>query len=179
MLIATGKAKGHRLRQPIIADLNPTLSWSRKQIFSLIKKHTNFQFKDKVGLDLFAGSGALGLEALSLEAKRVDFVDKHPEAVKTIRHNLNHTHFLGKGTVHQKDVMEFLDDCGQKYDFIFIDPDSKYANITRVVQQTGNRLNPAGILVLRLIKPFTGSFYALKIVFQGKLPCGFLFLLKQ
>lgn len=177
MRIAHGKAKGHPLRKPLIPNFSATLSCNREQIFALINKNTHFDFKDKMVLDLFAGTGALGLETISLGAKHVDFVDKHPYATEAITHNLNHTYFLGKGSIIQEEVLEFLRNCYQKYDLVFIDPDTSYSQIKDVTQSLIGKVNTHGIILIILKTAFTGSFFPFKTLSQTKLSFGFITIL--
>ncbi|KKP69972.1 hypothetical protein A2X44_02040 [candidate division CPR3 bacterium GWF2_35_18] len=179
MKIAHGKAKGHSLRKPLIPDFSTTLSCNRQQIFELVEKNTHFDFKDKIGLDLFAGTGALGIEALSLGAKHVDFVDKHPYSIEAITHNLNHSYFLGKGSLKKEDVLSYITENYQKYDFVFIDPDSTYTQTPSVIRALINKMNIHGIIVLRLIRPFTNSFYPFRTLSQTKLSFGFITILQN
>ena len=179
MKIAHGKAKGHLLRKPIIPDFSVTLACNRLQIFELIEKNTHFDFKNRIGLDLFAGTGALGIEALSLEAKHVDFVDKHPYAIEAITHNLNHSYLLGKGSLMQKDALSYIIDNYQKYDFVFVDPDSTYSQTSLIIRALIGKVTANGIIVLRLKSPFTGSFYPFKTISQTKLSFGFITILQN
>lgn len=73
-------------------------------------------------LDLFAGTGALGVEALSRGAERCDFVDALPAAARAIRENLSRTHLEGRGRVVRSDARRFLAREGGRYDIVFVDP---------------------------------------------------------
>ncbi|MDZ7838351.1 MAG: RsmD family RNA methyltransferase [Actinomycetota bacterium] len=87
MRIISGKYKGRKLKIPSNLDIRPTQDRVKESIFSVL----GFQLEQKKILDLFAGSGSLGLEALSRGADRVCFVDKSIEAIKLIKHNIEHS----------------------------------------------------------------------------------------
>ena len=85
MRILAGEAKGRRLNKPRAPSVRSTTGIVKKAVFSLLgSKVDNARF-----LDLYAGSGAVGIEALSLGARWADFVDRSPECCATIRYNLN------------------------------------------------------------------------------------------
>ena len=73
-------------------------------------------------LDLFGGTGQLGIEALSRGAKSAVFVDAREEACRLIRENLKRTHLEGEGRVIRSDYLDYLDRCREKYSIIFLDP---------------------------------------------------------
>lgn len=76
----------------------------------------------EVVLDLYAGTGAIGIEALSRGAERADFVDQGREPCAVIRENLRTTGFAGAGTVHQMPVRQFIASGHGTYDFVILDP---------------------------------------------------------
>ncbi|MCM8789517.1 MAG: RsmD family RNA methyltransferase [Candidatus Omnitrophica bacterium] len=117
MRIMTGKYKGRLIRMP--KGIRPTQDKVRKAIFDILGDVTGLSF-----LELFAGSGAVGLEALSRGAGEVTFVEKEKICIETIRYNLD---FISS-SAHQlisSDVSEAvkrLNDEGKKFDIIFLDP---------------------------------------------------------
>lgn len=117
MRIISGKARGSNLFSPEGLDTRPTLDRVREAIFSMIFTRTD----DARVLDLFAGSGAMGLEALSRGASEVDFVDVSPKACECIRKNLDKTRLTG-GRITNCDFKTFLARCNGAYDIIFLDP---------------------------------------------------------
>ena len=84
MQIITGKYRGRKLLSLETEKTRPTLARVKESLFSMVDEYIS----DKVVLDLFAGSGALGIEALSRNAKKVYFVDSNPDAKKVIETNL-------------------------------------------------------------------------------------------
>ena len=73
-------------------------------------------------MDLFGGTGQLGIEALSRGAQRAVFLDQRKEAVALIKKNLTMTRLEQRGRVFQRDALDYLKSCGEKFDIIFLDP---------------------------------------------------------
>lgn len=115
MRVITGKARGRRLATPANNDIRPTTDNVKESIFNIIQ----FDIEGRRVLDLFAGTGQLGIECLSRGAESAVFVDQSREAVKLVRDNLKTCGL--NGTVIQLDALSFLKSCG-KFDLIFIDP---------------------------------------------------------
>ena len=119
MRVISGSAGGRKLRDVNI-DIRPTGDKVKESIFNIIQ----FDIEGRRVLDLFAGSGQFGIEALSRGAVSAEFVDKNPNAGKLITENLRLCGFLDLATVHVRDAVKFLEksssDC--TFDIIFIDP---------------------------------------------------------
>ncbi|MEJ6723858.1 MAG: 16S rRNA (guanine(966)-N(2))-methyltransferase RsmD [Akkermansiaceae bacterium] len=116
MRIIAGKAKGHSLNVP--RDVSrPTTERVRESVFGTLMG----RLEGARVLDLYAGSGALGLEALSRGASSCDFVEKDRAAAKTLKGNLEKSK-LPAGTIHHREVADFLKNCAGGYDLIFADP---------------------------------------------------------
>ena len=120
MRVITGAARGRRLKEPVGKDIRPTTDQVKEAIFNIVQ----FDIEGRRVLDLFGGTGQLGIEAASRGAKRVDIVDQSAEAVKLIRENIALTGL--DATAYQAEALSFLDGCG-KYDLIFLDPPYKSA----------------------------------------------------
>lgn len=118
MRVISGLAGGHNLKAPSGLNTRPTADKVKGSLFSML---TGRVFGTKA-LDLFAGSGALGIEALSREAAMCVFVDKNPDAIACIKANLEHTKLLPKAQVLNRDSISFLESCTDTFDIIFIDP---------------------------------------------------------
>ncbi len=116
MRIIAGKAGRIAIKVPS-AVARPTTDFVRQALFSII----NERVENARVLDLFAGSGALGLEALSRGALACTFVDEHRQATNTITENLTKSH-LGGGHAIKSDVLTFLKRDSASYDLIFADP---------------------------------------------------------
>ena len=115
MRVITGTARGRKLATPANNDIRPTTDNVKESIFNIIQ----FDIEGRRVLDLFAGTGQLGIECLSRGAESAVFVDQSREAVKLVRDNLKTCNL--NGTVIQMDSLSFLKSCG-KFDLIFIDP---------------------------------------------------------
>ena len=118
MRVITGSARGVQLLTPEGEQTRPTTDRVKEALFSIIQ----FEIEGRSVLDLFAGTGQLGIEALSRGAKDAVFVDNRSDAVKLIRENLRKTKFLDQGTVFTGDYATFLQTTKQKFDLIFLDP---------------------------------------------------------
>jgi len=124
MRVISGKSRGKKLVSLEGDNTRPTLDRVKEALFNIIQNN----IQDAVILDLFAGSGALGIEALSRGAKEVVFCDKVLEAVKVIKKNIEATNNLEKSTIINKDfnwVLESLDNQNKRIDIVFLDPPYK------------------------------------------------------
>ena len=117
MRVISGAARGRRLRELSGMETRPTTDKVKESIFNIIP----FDVEGRRALDLFAGTGQLGIEALSRGAAGCTFVDVRREAAALIRENLAHTGLAG-GTVVQGDFLAFLTGCREKFDLVFLDP---------------------------------------------------------
>ena len=119
MRIITGKAKGITLKTPSGESTRPTSERVKEAVFSMLQ----FDIENRCVLDLFAGSGQMGLEALSRGALEATFVDKSKDAIKLIKENLEKTKLVNSGIVFQSDYLDFIKrNSGNQYDIIIIDP---------------------------------------------------------
>ena len=121
MRIITGKARGTRLDAPKTDKTRLTTEMAKEGVFSSIQ----FDLEGRTVLDLFAGSGQLGLEALSRGARQCVFVDVSREAQRAIKENLEKTRFTEDSNVYYMDVfaaLKKMDASCEKFDIIFMDP---------------------------------------------------------
>ena len=118
MRVITGKARGIVLKTPAGMLTRPTADRVKEAIFNIIQ----FDVPTASVLDLFGGTGQLGIEALSREAKCAVFVDEREEACRLIRENLKRTKLERYGRVIRSDYMAFLRSCKEKFDIILLDP---------------------------------------------------------
>ena len=115
MRIIAGTHRGHRIAAPKGRDTRPTSDRVRENAFNLIGP-----VDGAAVLDLFAGSGAMGLEALSRGAAQAVFVERDPDAVRAIERNLDKLRL--RGTVLRQDAVAVLAGESRKYDLVFVDP---------------------------------------------------------
>lgn len=118
MRVITGKARGVVLKTPDGMETRPTADRVKEAMFSIIQ----FELPAARVLDLFGGTGQLGIEALSREAKIAVFVDERESACRLIRENLKRTKMEESGRVIRSDYMAYLRSCREKFDIIFLDP---------------------------------------------------------
>lgn len=118
MRVITGKARGVALKTPDGMHTRPTADRVKEALFSIIQ----FDIPGARVLDLFGGTGQLGIEALSRGARSAVFVDEQEAACKLIRENLRRTKLDREGTVVRSDYMSYLQRCKEDFDIIFLDP---------------------------------------------------------
>lgn len=118
MRVITGNARGKRLVTPQGRDVRPTSEKVKEAIFSAIQ----FDIEGRRILDLFAGSGQLGIEALSRGAQSATFVDSGAASIKAIKQNLENTGFNDCSKVYTSDYSSFAAMCRDTFDIAFLDP---------------------------------------------------------
>lgn len=118
MRVITGKARGVALKTPDGMQTRPTTDRVKEALFSIIQ----FDIPGAAVLDLFGGTGQLGIEALSRGAKRAVFVDKSEDACRLIRENLRRTKLEQEASVVRSDHLDYLGRCREKFDIILLDP---------------------------------------------------------
>jgi 16S rRNA (guanine(966)-N(2))-methyltransferase RsmD len=123
MRVITGKARGVALKTPDGMLTRPTADRVKEALFSII----HFDVPGAKVLDLFAGTGQLGIEALSRDAASAVFVDEREDACKLIKENLKRTKLEAQAKVVRSDYLSFLKHCRDKFDIILLDP--PYAEI--------------------------------------------------
>ena len=118
MRVITGKARGVQLKTPEGMQTRPTADRVKEALFSII----NFDLPGAKVLDLFGGTGQLGIEALSRGAASAVFVDAREESCRLIRENLKRTKLEKDAKVIRSDYMDYLNRCREQYNIIFLDP---------------------------------------------------------
>ena len=118
MRVVAGTARGTVLKTPEGMLTRPTADRVKEAVFSIL----HFDVQDAVVLDLFGGTGQLGIEALSRGARRAVFVDQQQKACELIKENLRRTRFTQQGTVVRGDYLEYLKRTKEKFDIILLDP---------------------------------------------------------
>ena len=118
MRVITGKARGVQLKTPDGMATRPTSDRVKEALFSIIQ----FEIPEATVLDLFGGTGQLGIEALSRGAKRAVFVDAGEPACRLIKENLKRTRLEADASVIRSDYMAYLNRCKEKFQIIFLDP---------------------------------------------------------
>jgi 16S rRNA (guanine966-N2)-methyltransferase len=145
MRIIGGRFRGHPLRSPR-HGARPTTDRTREALFNLLAARVDIDRQPV--LDLFAGSGALGLEALSRGADRATFVEHSAEAIRTIRLNASKLGVADDCVLVREDALRFLRRDTQQYTVVFADPPYDDPAVAGLPDLVRARLAPAGIFAL-------------------------------
>ena len=132
--IIGGTWRGRKLRFPACADIRPTPDRVRETLFNWLGAHV----QGARALDLFAGSGALGLEALSRGARHVSFVEQDAAAVQELRARLSEWQ-AGDAVVRHADALRYLQGAAEPFDLVFLDPPFASALAAAAAQRLDGR----------------------------------------
>ena len=143
MRVITGSARGRRLLSPEGYDVRPTTDKVKESIFNIIQ----FDLPDAVVLDLFAGSGQLGIEALSRGAARAVFVDNSKKSLEVVKSNIKLCKFEDKADVVMSDAVTFIRNTSVKFDIVFLDPPYHNGLCDKVLECIAEKLNDGGIVI--------------------------------
>ncbi len=145
MRVITGSARGRKLMLPKQDGIRPTSDMVKEAIFSTIQ----FDLEGRRVLDLFGGTGQMGIEALSRGAAHCTFVDIKRDAVELIRRNLEHCRLEERAEVLQSDYLAYLNRSAQQYDIIFLDPPYESEIIKKALQTITriDKLSENGIII--------------------------------
>ena len=143
MRVITGTAKGMKLETLEGMDIRPTTDRVKEAIFSSIQ----FDLFDTEVLDLFAGSGQLGIEALSRGARSATFVDMSQKSLSVVKKNLETTRFIDKATVINMNGIDFINSTSKKFDHIFLDPPYEQGILMQILPVLANKLTENGRVI--------------------------------
>ncbi len=143
MRIISGKYRGKKLKGFDIDGTRPTMDRIKESLFSMIRGY----IPNSTVLDLFAGSGALGLEAISNGAKKCFLVDNNPVSINTIKENIKN--FDDDIVVLNCDYKKFLKSTDDKFDIILLDPPYRAGLLNKALKIIEERklLNDGGIVI--------------------------------
>ena len=149
MKVISGKLKGRKIIGYDIEGTRPTMDRVKESLFGSIQDYID----GSVVLDLFAGSGNLGIEAISNGSLKCYFVDNNKKCIYIIKDNIKQFHIEDNSVVIQSDyrqVLKYFKDNSIKFDIIFIDPPYKYQIMNEMLEivRSYNLLNNNGIIVL-------------------------------
>ncbi len=171
MRVITGKARACRLQTLDCYDVRPTTDKVKEAVFSTIQ----FLVQGGKFLDLFAGSGQIGIEALSRDASSCTFVEKDIRAIKIIKNNLEHSKLQSNSNVVNCDVVNFLSKNAEKFDIIYLDPPYNSGKLTVDVLELcmKNAVKPSTVLLCEhsdreLLPDSIGLFSKFKVYKYGK-----------
>lgn len=148
MRIIAGSRKGHRIEAPRGLATRPTGDRVREAAFNLIGPLEGAEV-----LDLYAGSGAMGLEALSRGAERAAFVEEDPAACRAIERNLEKLRLTG-AVVLQRDALQVLATERRQYDLVLLDPPYEMTDYAPFARYLPGVLAPDGLLVVETAARF-------------------------
>ena len=142
MRVISGKYKGKMINGFNINGTRPTMDRVKESLFGMIQNEIN----NSICLDLFAGSGSLGIEALSNGAKKCYFIDNNKEIIKILKNNLEN---IDNSIIIKDDFENFLKTTNQKFDIIFLDPPYKLNLITKAIDIIVQKelLNENGLII--------------------------------
>lgn len=154
MRIISGKYRGKKLKEFNLDSTRPTTDRVKESIFNLIQ----FEVLDSVVLDLFAGTGALGIEAISRGAKLTHMVDLNKDAVKIVKSNLNGID--GEYQVFNASYENYLNTANIKFDLVFLDPPYKSNFGIKAIDLlvSKNLLNKNAIIIFETSEDMEFSF---------------------
>ena len=143
MRVITGIARGRVLKTLEGESVRPTSERVKEAVFSIIQ----FEIEGRRVLDLFAGSGQLGIETLSRGAASAVFIESDKAAVAAVKANLESTGLAEKATVVQTDAFAFLQTSGLTFDIIFLDPPFAAGLVQRALPLAAAITAPGGIIL--------------------------------
>lgn len=170
MRVITGSVRGKKLSVLEGNDVRPTTDKVKEAIFSIIQ----FELPGAKVLDLFAGSGQLGIEAISRGADKAYFVDKSKASINIVTENISATGFEEKSKVIFMDSLDYLKSSKEKFDIVFLDPPYNHGILDKVLPLLESHMNQGGRIICeheqRLILPEKiGSIYLKKKYKYGKI----------
>ncbi len=143
MRVITGIARGRNLEALPGDDVRPTYDRVKEAMFSIIQ----FEIEGRRVLDLFAGSGQLGIEALSRGAQSATFIDNSKKSIEIVRKNLAAVKMSDKATVIQADAASFMANCAGRFDIAFLDPPYDSKLIEKVLPDVARRMAEGGVII--------------------------------
>ncbi|MBP0971768.1 MAG: 16S rRNA (guanine(966)-N(2))-methyltransferase RsmD [Oscillospiraceae bacterium] len=143
MRVITGTARGRRLVTPEGMDTRPTTDKVKEAVCSSLQ----FDFPGAKVLDLFAGSGQMGIEALSRGARHATFIDSDPRAISCIQQNVKACRFSDIAVVLRTDAVSFLQRNHEKFDIAFLDPPYRHDTLLQILPLLAENMQENGIIV--------------------------------
>ncbi len=143
MRVITGSARGMKLETLEGSDVRPTTEKVKEAIFSAIQ----FDIEGRRVLDLFAGSGQLGIEALSRGAEKAVFTDVNASAIEVIKRNVKKVGFEKQAVISKGDYSQFLQFTKETFDIAFIDPPYGKGIVADAVLKVSGKMSDHGIII--------------------------------
>lgn len=143
MRVITGTARGMKLKTLEGLAVRPTTDQVKESVFNIVQ----FEVPGARVLDLFAGSGQLGIEALSRGASSATFIDSSRESVAVVNENLEHTKLAKCAIVKNEDALNFLNFTKDTFDIAFLDPPYRKDIITSVLPILSEKMSDGGVII--------------------------------
>ena len=143
MRVITGQARGRRLISPEGYDVRPTTDKVKESLFNILQ----FRLDGASVLDLFAGSGQLGIEALSRGADRAVFVDSSRKSLDVVKKNIELCRFTLQAQTYLLDATAFLRTTNEKFDIVILDPPYHKNLCISALELLGNAVNDDAVVI--------------------------------
>ncbi|MBR1592332.1 MAG: 16S rRNA (guanine(966)-N(2))-methyltransferase RsmD [Ruminococcus sp.] len=143
MRVITGSARGRKLIAPEGMDVRPTGDKVKEAVFSAVQ----FYIEGSCVLDLFAGSGQMGIEALSRGAEKSVFVDSSKKSIDCVRENLKNTGFVKNSSVVTRDSYDYIANTSETFDIIILDPPYRHGHIAKILPLCAVKLKGGGSII--------------------------------
>lgn len=170
MRVITGSARGRRLKTLEGLDVRPTTEKVKEAVFSAIQ----FEIEGSRFLDLFAGSGQMGIEALSRGAYEAVFVDNTRNSIEVIKQNLQATELMQNAVVLNSDAYSFLNMTSQPFNIAYLDPPYNRGILDKILPLLATRMAKGGVILAETatgeeIPEIVGDFKITKTYRYGKI----------
>lgn len=143
MRIISGSARGRKLISPEGFDVRPTTDKVKESMFNILR----FELDSAKVLDLFAGTGQLGIEALSSGAARAVFVDSSKKSLDTVRQNIELSGFSSFSSAVLSDALRFLETTAEKFDVVLLDPPYHHGLCDKAFELLPRVLNDGAVVL--------------------------------
>ena len=173
MRVISGQKRGKKLETLKGDAVRPTTDKVKESVFNIIQ----FDVVGSSFLDLFAGSGPIGIEALSRGARQATFVDASTDSINAVKKNLVSADFSKNAVVVSSDSLRFLKTTGEKFDIAFLDPPYKSNLLNNALPLMPNVMTKNGIIICEYsvgedLPPDFANFQLCKVYKYGRsLPC--------
>lgn len=181
MRIISGFLKGRNIKGYDIDGTRPTMDRVKESLFGIIQNN----LKDSTCLDLFCGSGNLGIEAISNGSKLCYFVDNNPKVIKVVEENINNLNIKNNAKLlnfDYKKSLKYFKENNIKFDLIFVDPPYDYHVIEKVIKYVSeyDLLNEDGLLIVEFEKEHLEEIYNnLKLIKEKKYSWKYVYIYKK